>query len=321
MANHQPIFRDIDRDNLEAVKQRVLVDASVLEEKGLGMMTPLMYAVESGKPTIAHWIIEHRGLHDVNTFGAGMSALQYGCRHGPLSIVQALVTAGASPVSADTHQTTPLTRASWNHQRNIVVYLLQLPAVQPTIDRINSENHTALSYASFRGRTSIVQLLLDAGADPTIPAGQDSPLNRAHNNGNNDTAALLRIAIAEPDRARDLHKARTLLEQVYTARKAKQDARDKGETVAVQQQQAVTAAPIYLKGRVERDEPLPRVELVAHDDEQLRATVVFVVGLEGDGNGSEDGPEEAKHLPREVFKELLGYMMHAWADKGPEQEA
>ena len=243
--------------------------------------------------------------------------MQYGCRHGPLSIVQALVTAGLSPVSADTHQTTPLTRASWNHQRNIVVYLLQLPAVQPTIDRINNENHTALSYASFRDRTSIVQLLLDAGADPTIPAGQDSPLNRAHNNGNNHTAALLRIAIAEPDRTCDLHKARALLEQALTARKAKQDARDKGETVAVPQQQAVTAAPIYLKGRVERDEPLPRVELVAHDDEQLRATV----GLEGDGNGSEDGSGEAKHLPREVFKELLGYMMHAWADKGPEQEA
>ena len=49
------------------------------------------------------------------------------------------------------------------------------------------------------------------------------------------------------------------------------------------------------------------VEIMAQpgvDDEQLRATVASVVGLE------DDGSDEDKHLPRELFKELLGYMMH-----------
>jgi hypothetical protein len=86
----------------------------------------------------------------------------------------------------------------------------------------------------------------------------------------------------------------------------------------------IAAAPAYLKGRVQQDEPLPSVELTPPqqdqqgDDERVRATAAFVVGGLDDEEGSKE-EEEAKHLPRELFKELLGYMMHAWADKGPEQ--
>jgi hypothetical protein len=36
-----------------------------------------------------------------------------------------------------------------------------------------------------------VQLLLDAGADPTIPAGEDSPLNQAVSQGHHDAIAAL----------------------------------------------------------------------------------------------------------------------------------
>ena len=87
--------------------------------------------------------------------------------------------------------------------------------------------------------------------------------------------------------------------------------------------QVIAATPAYLTGRVQQDAPLPIVELAPSqqqgDDEQLRATAVIVVGLEGgDGSGEED---EVKHLPRKLFKELLGYMMHAWADKGPAGQA
>ena len=46
-----------------------------------------------------------------------------------------------------------------------------------------------------------------------------------------------------------------------------------------------------------------------------------MVGLEGDCGGSEEEDGEVKHLPRKLFKELLGYMMHGWADKGPAGQA
>lgn len=54
-----------------------------------------------------------------------------------------------------------------------------------------------------------MQLLLDAGADPTIPAGDKSPLNHALNGGHLEIAALLRRSIDVPiERARVLAKAR-----------------------------------------------------------------------------------------------------------------
>lgn len=63
------IFDDIRRGDLEAVKQRVLTDPAVLEEMQHDMMemTPLMCTINQLKPFIAHWLIENRGEHDLNT--------------------------------------------------------------------------------------------------------------------------------------------------------------------------------------------------------------------------------------------------------------
>ena len=46
----------------------------------------------------------------------------------------------------------------------------------------------------------------------------------------------------------------------------------------------------------------------------MRATVAFVLGLE-------EGGVEYAGLPRDVYVDLLGYMLPAWADKGPEAVA
>ena len=46
----------------------------------------------------------------------------------------------------------------------------------------------------------------------------------------------------------------------------------------------------------------------------MLATVAFVVGLEEGGVAYEG-------LPREVYVDLLGYVLPAWADKGPVEEA
>ena len=60
MAAVHPIFDDIDRGDLEAVKQHVLADPAVLEERWFHHKTPLMYAIKHRKIAIAHWLIEHR---------------------------------------------------------------------------------------------------------------------------------------------------------------------------------------------------------------------------------------------------------------------
>ena len=324
MPDH-PIFGDIDNGDLEAVKRRVLADATVLDEKEEDYeRSPLMYAVDRERHAIAHWIIEHRGQHNLDLSDRhGQTALHWASWYGPLSLVQALVREGANPSALSTLRRTPLIDASYTGKSDIVAFLLQLPCILASIDLVNDDGWSAMSAASYFGYSAIVQLLLGAGADPTIPAGRNSPLNLAIARGHPTIAALLRHAIAEPDRARALHKARSLIDAAIIIPKAKQDSRDKDEPPAAQRQQVIAAAPAYLQGRVQQDAPLPLAELTPKqhqhqqgDDEQLRATAAFMVGLEGDDDGSEEG--EAKHLPRELFKELLGYLMHAWAEKGAE---
>ena len=74
----------------------------------------------------------------------------------------------------DVDLTSPLMRASTTRHPGIVAYILQLPAARATINTVDLYAYTALSYASSNGYQPSVQLLLDAGADPTIPAGEQS---------------------------------------------------------------------------------------------------------------------------------------------------
>jgi len=228
------------------------------------------------------------------------------------------VAAGANPVVRSNQCVTPLIPAADYGYADVVAFLLKQPAVKASIDHIDKYTRTALSSACRFGRQPVVQLLLDAGANPTIPTGDASPLNQAtipadsawplmhpYRLKKDAIAALLRHAIDEPNRARALHKARALCDAAYAISKTRSDARNKGETPAVQQQKALAIAPPYLTGRVEQNEPLPRVVVdPSQGDAQLRGVAEGVLAL-----------------PREVFDAwVLGYLMPEWADKGPEEE-
>ncbi len=113
MAQQQdhPTFRNIYRGNLEEVHRRVRADAAVLEEReGEYGMTQVVYAICEEQPAIALWLIEHRGQHDPDTMS--MRALHHASARGPLSVVKALVGAGANPAASDQFGSTPLTWAA-----------------------------------------------------------------------------------------------------------------------------------------------------------------------------------------------------------------
>ena len=277
MALWHPIFGNIDDGNLEEVQRHVQADAAVLEERGrLWEMTPLLYAICKKQPAIALWLIEHRGQHDLDTGDTnGTAALQWASGRGLLSVVQALVGAGANLVAPEPEEWTPLAYAACNNHASTVDFLLQQPAVKATIDIIDSDDdgfsYTALSRASCDGYLSIVQLLLDAGADITIPAGQYSPLNEATHQGHHDVAALLRTALAEPQRPRSLLKARALLDATLAIREVAKSARDKGLSIKAQQWETMAAAPAYLKGRVAMERALPAVAVEEREPPSVAA--------------------------------------------------
>lgn len=203
-------------------------------------------------------------------------------------------------------------------REDVVAYLLQQSAVQATVDAVSVDNMTALCNASAWGHDAHVRLLLDAGADPTIPAGEHSPLGHSVRKGNPRISALLRHAIAADDFTRALYKARCLLDAAIVIAKAAQNARDKGEPPAVQRQRAMAAAPPYLKGRVEQEQPLPVVELKPMRkkprqwEEKARATIASVLGMT-------EGGVMYPGLPEEVYEQLMEYMVLGWMDKGPNQ--
>ncbi len=323
-----PIFDDIDHGNLEEVQRRVRADAAVLEERHKELwyagMTPLAWAIDRRKLAIALWLIEHRGQHDVDSTDClARTALHRACENSPLSVVQALVGAGANPAALDCSGETPLFYAS-SYNNHTVAFLLQQPAVKASIDTIDTGYHssTALSLASRCGHLSTVQLLHDAGADPTIPAGQHSPLNQAISEGHHNVAALLRTAIAEPRRPRSLLKARALLDATLAVPEARHDSADEGEPQATQQQEeAIAAAPAYLKGRVAEGRALPAAVVVADDSneeeekEELVACVKYALGLEGgtdfgkQGGGDATAPQGMVH---DVFIELCEMLVPVW---------
>ncbi len=268
---HHRIFDDIYRGDLWGMQRRVRADGAVLEERLGKGATPLLYAIWERKPAIALWLIEHRGQHDLDSTDTyGQTALHWACSGaGLLSVVQALVGAGANPAALSQYGETPLIVAAHYNHADTVAFLLQQPAVKAAIDApAPTYPYTALSAASYYGRISAVQLLLDAGANPTIPAGQHSPLSKAISEGRHDVAALFRAAIAEPDCARALHKARALLDAASAVAKASADARKKDLSVVELQRAVLAAAPEYLRGRVAWSKELPMVVMCQQQQQQ-----------------------------------------------------
>ncbi len=129
-----------------------------------------------------------------------------------------------------------------------------------------------------------------------------------------------------PSRPRTLLKARALLDAALAIPEARKDAADKGEPQAVQQQQqeAIAAAPAYLKGRVAEGQELPvAVEVVVDDghgrdnDEEeavLVACLKYALGLEGgtdfaEGCGDHTAPQG---MVRDVCIDLCELLVPTW---------
>lgn len=176
--------------------------------------TPLIFSVIIYYTTeISIWLIEHRGNDDLNSADIrGRTALHAACWAGAPEVALAMVKAGADFSRMDNAGETPLMTAIYHGRNTLLLSFLELPVVKAAIDTFAPTGFTLISYAAHCGEEECVEVLLDAGANPTIPAGWRSPLNRAINEGHMAVASLLRNALAEPDRARTLQKARGLLD-------------------------------------------------------------------------------------------------------------
>lgn len=113
---------------------------------------------------------------------------------------------------------------------------------------------TALCWAllSHRHQADIVRMLLDAGADPSIPKRRGrTPLDRARARFQQPCIALLETALADSHRVRLLLKARTLLDLAHHGRQILLGHGDDGQ-----------------EGDAPRPRPRPRPGLVLRETRQ-----------------------------------------------------
>ena len=167
-------------------------DRGRLHATDYGGRPPLIHAAREGHLAVVTYLLDQgsRINHQARSFND--TALYLACCKGHSEVVQVLLERGADPTLRDLHGWTPLITASCHGRLEVVVCLLRHGG--SSLDAVNNEGSTALSWASYQGRSGLVRLLLQAGADFTIPNSQGhTPLYRARQSDCQACVALLEV--------------------------------------------------------------------------------------------------------------------------------
>lgn len=122
--------------------------------------TPLLAAVERGHIELAAMLLANGA--DVNhTYSGGASALHVVWQNGGAETIAFLLANGADVNATDDYGTTPLQNAMWSGDTLIAAMLIRHGA---EINNANAEGVTPLCRAVMRGHNDMIGLLLDAGA-------------------------------------------------------------------------------------------------------------------------------------------------------------
>jgi ankyrin repeat protein len=120
-------------------------------------------------------------------------ALSYAARAGRIAAIDALIDSGARP-GADVYRGTALVWAAVNGHVDAVRRLLVRGADPQGLSTFGGESHgEAVTALHFAANVATAQVLLDAGADPTLVDGHGygPPAGWARHDGRDEVAALL----------------------------------------------------------------------------------------------------------------------------------
>jgi ankyrin repeat protein len=164
----------------------------LLEAAPSGQKTPeflnalLAAAIKKDLPTVVEAILQ-RGGHTNQFLASGATPLDAAVSQGSVSVVRVLLSAGADPNGASRDGASPLEDACLRGYFPIAELLLDKGAL---VNQVNDgSGKTALYAAASFGKSDVVTLLLQRGADPSIcGTHHGSPYNTAVENGFRDIA-------------------------------------------------------------------------------------------------------------------------------------
>ena len=154
------VLRDQDLQKIATLLQQgVDINAPI----GCGTYAPLDGAVSTGNLDLLKFLLAHgakpRGRELAN------AAFMGGDPETPVNFAKALLAAGVNP-NATNDYSTPLTSAAYRENTDLVALLLAQPGIQ--VNATDVDGYTALMWAAEHASTSIVEMLLKAGANPNL---------------------------------------------------------------------------------------------------------------------------------------------------------
>jgi ankyrin repeat protein len=179
------LFDACRRNDLEQVRSLVHADPALLQQRAPTGETPLLAALYHRAGEVACWLtgqVWPRSIHEAAAVD-------------DIARLEELL--GESPGSADTYSAdgwTPLHLAAFFGAPRAATLLLAHRANPNPLSQ-NAMTNTPLHAALAAKHLRLVELLLEAGADPSLPAANLTPLALADENGFAAGAALVRDAI------------------------------------------------------------------------------------------------------------------------------
>jgi ankyrin repeat protein len=171
-----PLTKAVKANDVRAVRALLTSGADVNVRSGDGA-TPLLWSVTNGSVEIARLLIANKAAVNVaNDYG--VTPLLQASRVGDAAMVELLLRSGANPSLAHPEGETPLLAAARSGSVPAVRLLLARGVDVNAAEKF--QDTTALMWAAAEGHIDVVDVLIEAGADPDRQ-GHVTTLTERHN--------------------------------------------------------------------------------------------------------------------------------------------